>query len=137
MPDACYGAVTVLLSNVTAALRARALPCRLVPVFKVTAWRAMIVPLKMEFVPRVAELPTCQNTFLAWAPPDNTTWVLPKVVSVEAIWKMKTAFASPWASSVTFPADKMTVLEFFYRPGAKVRPLRSPGSTAPPSKPSA
>ena len=34
----------------------------------------------------------------------------PSVVSVEPTWKMNTAFASPWASSVTFPADKMTVV---------------------------
>ena len=127
----------MLLSNVTAALRARARPCRLAPVFKVTACRAMIVPLKMEFVPRVAELPTCQKMFLAWAPPARTTCVLPSVVSVEAIWKMKTAFALPWASSVTFPADKITVLEFLYRPGVNVRPLKSPGRTAPPGKPAA
>ncbi len=40
----------------------------------------MIVPSKMEFVPRVAELETCQKTFLAWVPPVRTTWVLPKVV---------------------------------------------------------
>ncbi len=32
------------------------------------------------------------------------------VVNVDPIWKMKTAFASPCPSSVTLPADSMTVL---------------------------
>ena len=57
-------------------------------------------PAKTEVVPRVAELPTCQKMFAAWAPPLRMTWRPAVVVRVDAIWKMKTAFASPWASSV-------------------------------------
>ena len=93
------------------------------------------VPLKIEFVPNVAELPVCQKTFLAWAPPARTTCVPPMVVRVEATWKMKIAFTSPWASRVTLPADSLTVLEVLYRPGVKVKPLISPGRTAPPGNP--
>jgi hypothetical protein len=52
-------------------------------------------PLKMEFVPRVAELPTCQKMFLAWAPPARTMLVPEPVVSVDPILKIQTAFASP------------------------------------------
>lgn len=59
------GAVTVLLSKVTAALRAKALPVRVAPVSRVIACSAIIVPLNIELVPRVAELLTCQKTFLA------------------------------------------------------------------------
>jgi hypothetical protein len=53
------------------------------------------VPAKLEFVPRVAELPTCQNTLLATTPPESTTWELSRVVSVEPIWKTKTSLALP------------------------------------------
>jgi hypothetical protein len=64
-PDLDYGAVTGLLSKLTAPLRAKALPSRVAPVWSVMDCSAMTVPLKMEFVPRVAELPVCQKTFLA------------------------------------------------------------------------
>jgi len=37
--------------------------------------------------------------------PARITWRPDVVVSVLAIWKMKTAFASPWASSVRSPDD--------------------------------
>ena len=68
-----YGAVIALVSKVTAALRASALPSRLAPVFTVIEASAMMVPLKTEYVPRVAELPICQKMFLAWAPPARIT----------------------------------------------------------------
>jgi len=65
---------------------------------------ASMFPLKTEVVPRVAELPTCQKTLAAWALPLRMTW-RDVVVRVDAIWKMKTALASPWASSVRSPDD--------------------------------
>src|SRR4029077_3213014 len=68
-----HGAVTGLLSKVTAPLRASALPVRLAPVSRVIDCSAIMVPIKMELVPNVAELPTCQKMFLAWAPPARTT----------------------------------------------------------------
>ena len=75
-------------SKVTAPVRANALPFRTAPVVRVMdAWASM-VPLKVEPVPRVAELPTCQKTLLAVAPPAKMTWLPDAVVSVDAIWKM-------------------------------------------------
>jgi hypothetical protein len=38
------------------------------PVVTVIDCRARMLPRKMEPVPSVAELPTCQNTLQAWAP---------------------------------------------------------------------
>src|SRR6185369_5913530 len=37
-----------------------------------------IVPSKMELVPSVADVETCQKTFFAWVPPVRTTCVPPK-----------------------------------------------------------
>ena len=51
--------------------------------------------MKAEPVPRVAELPTCQNTLQAWAPLVRMTLLAESVMSVEGAWKMKTAFGSP------------------------------------------
>ena len=102
MPHGQGGTLTLLLSNVTAAVRASALPFSVAPVFSVMEARAIMFPDMVVLVPRVAELPTCQITFLAWARPMRLT--LPAaVVSVEPIWKMNTAFGSPLPSRVTFP----------------------------------
>jgi len=62
-------------------------------------------PLKVEFVPIVAELPTCQKTLKALALPVRITLRSVVVVSVDAIWKMKIALALPWASRVRSPDD--------------------------------
>ena len=87
----------------------------------------MMVPLKVEYVPRVAELPTCQKTLAAFAPLMRTTWLLVPVVSALAIWKIKTAFALPWPLSVRTPlVPKPSVDVDLYRPGARVRPSRLP-----------
>src|SRR5271155_5744596 len=56
-----HGAVSVLSSKVTAPLRASALPIRVAPVSSEMDWSDMMVPWKIEFVPRVAELLTCQK----------------------------------------------------------------------------
>ena len=55
-------AETVFVSSVTAPFRARALPDTLAPVFMVMLVSARIFPTNVVVVPRVAELPTCQNT---------------------------------------------------------------------------
>src|SRR4029077_3061906 len=99
------GVVIVLVSNVTAPFRANALPSSVAPVASVIDVRASMFPLKTEVVPKVAELPTCQKTLAAWAPPLRMTWRPDVVVRVDAIWKMKTAFAAPWASSVRSPDE--------------------------------
>ena len=58
----------VLVSIVTAATRASALPSSSAPVVMVIDWFAIIVPLKTLLVPSVAELPTAQKIFFDWAP---------------------------------------------------------------------
>ncbi|MEZ0011994.1 hypothetical protein ABH918_004046 [Kitasatospora sp. GAS206B] len=93
------------MSSVTAPLRARARPSITVPVCAAMEVRARMLPLKKELVPMVAELPTCQNTLQACAPLMRLTLLAEPVIRVEAIWKMKTALGSPWASSVTVPVS--------------------------------
>jgi hypothetical protein len=57
---------------------------------------AIMFPVNNVLVPRVAELPTCQNTFLDRAPPLRMTWLLPAaVVSVLWTWKIQTPLAGP------------------------------------------
>jgi len=56
----------------------------------------------------VAALPTCQNTFLAWAPLarmmlDGNAAPGPPTVSDVAIWNTHTALALPCASRVRLP----------------------------------
>ncbi|HQU25873.1 MAG TPA: hypothetical protein PLS29_02445, partial [Acidimicrobiales bacterium] len=101
------GTVTWLSSRVTAPFRARTRPLTVAPVSSVTDVRASTVPAKLVVVPRVAELPTCQNTLHAWAPFSKTTLAELAVVSVDAAWKMKTALASPPAFNVTVPVSAM------------------------------
>ena len=55
--------LTILLSKVTAPVRANALPSKLALVVSVIDVRASILPLKLVVVPSVAELPTCQKTW--------------------------------------------------------------------------
>ena len=85
-----------MLSKVTAPVRANALPFSVAPVVTVTDAFAIMFPANVVLVPSVAELPTCQNTFLDRAPPDMMTWLLPvAVVSVDTIWKIQTPPAPP------------------------------------------
>src|SRR5690349_6263053 len=121
------GTVTTLDSSETAPVCVNNLPSTTAPVFTEIDIAARMLPLKIEVVPRVAELPTCQKILAALAPPARTTCVPAIVVSVDPIWKIQVAFGSPCASRVTFPAANITEVEFLYRPGANVSPLRSPG----------
>ena len=93
----------MLVSIVTAATLASALPSSSAPVVRVIDAYAMIVPLTTLLVPSVAELPTAQKIFCGRAPLTSTMLAPDAVVSVEAIWKMKTALASPCASRVKVP----------------------------------
>lgn len=104
---------------------------------------ASILPSNTEYVPIVAELPTCQNTFDALAPLVNTIW-LPgvfnapaAVVSVDGIWKMNTELVLPCPFSVSVPVMPMDELvDEIYRPGGNValpeQPIPAP---APPPVP--
>src|ERR1043166_6518459 len=85
-------------------------------------------PLNTVLVPRVAELPTCQNTLAALAPLLKITRRAVVVVRVDAIWKMNTAFASPWASSVRSPEEISSEDVDFQRPGVRVWPPRFPAT---------
>ena len=89
----------------TAPLRARARPVMVVPVVTVIDVRARMLPTKFENVPKVAELPTCQNTLHARAPPMRATRLAVAVVSVDPAWKTKTALGSPCASRVSVPVS--------------------------------
>src|SRR6187402_2868098 len=59
---------TELLSSVTAPVRAKRPPEFVAPVFNVMLARARTLPANDVVVPRVAELPTCQNAPQAWPP---------------------------------------------------------------------
>ncbi len=56
------------VSNVTAPFRAKARPDRVAPVLSVMLVNARILPWNFVVVPRVAELPICQNTLQADPP---------------------------------------------------------------------
>ena len=93
----------VSVSRVTAALRARARPWTVTPAETVMELRARMLPVKSEFVPSVAELPTCQKTLQACAPLMRVMVLLEAVMSVESVWKMKTEVGSPAPSRVRGP----------------------------------
>jgi len=96
---------TLLASIVTAPFCAKALPNRLALVFRVILARARMLPTNAVSVPRVAELPICQNTLQAEAPLMRRIEALLAVVSVLPVWKMKTALGSPRPSSVSAPVN--------------------------------
>ena len=73
---ACAGRVPPVPLKVTPAEKANALPSMVLLVSIVMDWSAIMVPLKMENVPRVAEVPTCQKMFLACAPPARMTLIV-------------------------------------------------------------
>src|SRR4029077_1942445 len=132
-----YGAGTVTVLAFTVAEPAppaapeNILPVTAAPVLIVILVTARMFPWNMDVTPSVAEVPTCQKTLPALAPPARITCELVAVVSVDPIWKMKTALGLPCASSVTLlpgPApDIKTDVELVYRPGANVRPPKFPG----------
>ena len=112
----------VLRSRVTAALRASVLPLIAAPVVTVMAWRASTAPTKFEFVPSVAELPICQTTLQACAPPIRFTRLPDAVVRVElGVWKMNTAFGSPAPSRVRVPVSWSEGLPYRPREGGSGR----------------
>src|SRR6185295_10454201 len=100
---------------------------RFAPVCNVMLVSARIFPRKVVAVPNVAELPTRQNTLHAWPPLIKETVEPDPVMSVLAVWKTQTAFASPCASSVSEPVfDAEDAKQ--YTPGARFIPARSVGT---------
>ena len=78
--------------NVTAPLRAKALPESDTPFPIEMDARAMMFPANEEVVPRVADVPICQKTLEACARLIRTTVLLVAVVSAVPIWKMNWPF---------------------------------------------
>jgi hypothetical protein len=97
------GVVMVLWSRVTAPLRASRRPSIVAPVVAVTDVRARTLPTRCEFVPSVAELPTCQKTLHAVPPLRTTTALVDAVINVDEALKMNTASGSPNVFSVKVP----------------------------------
>ncbi|AYV25447.1 hypothetical protein EES41_01710 [Streptomyces sp. ADI95-16] len=84
----------VLLSSVTAALRASARPSNTAPFWAVMEARARMLPLKKDEVLTVAELPTCQKMLQACAPLISWTLLPTSMIKVVGTWKMKTELGS-------------------------------------------
>jgi hypothetical protein len=97
------GRVMVLVSRLTWPFRASTRPVTVVPVCTVAEVNAKMLPTKVVLVPKVAELPTCQNTLHAWAPLISATVLFDAVIRVDPTWKMNTALGSPCPSRVTVP----------------------------------
>jgi hypothetical protein len=98
--------VIVLASNVTEPVSAQAAPQVIVaPVSSVTLASARMSPVNDAAVPRVAELPTLQNTLPPCAPLISVTVEALAVVSVLPMLMMKTALGLPRALSVRLPVN--------------------------------
>ncbi len=97
------GLVIALLSRVTAPFCASSLPFIVALVVAVIDVKARTEPCIDELVPRVAELPTCQNILQGLAKLVSTTWLEPAVVSVDAIWKINTPLGLFCPLSVSVP----------------------------------
>ena len=81
--------------SVTAALIASRRPMTLAPVAAVIDWAAMMVPWNCALVPMLAELPICQNTLQALAPPVMMICVAEPMVRLLAAWKTQMESAVP------------------------------------------
>ena len=123
--------------SVTEPFRAIARPFSVAPEPIETVVKAMMFPETLEFVPSVAELPTCQVIREACAPPLRMTWRPTSTVNEEAIWKTNTAFELPPASSVTSAEVISSVDVDLYTPGDRVMPPRSPAIVLPAARPAA
>jgi hypothetical protein len=108
-------------------LRASTRPFTVVPVCTEIDVNAMIVPTKVVLVPKVAELPTCQNTLHGDAPLMRATVLFDAVINVDPAWKIHTALGSPCASRVTVPVRPIGPA-VLYTPPTKVSPPRSGGT---------
>jgi hypothetical protein len=69
---------------------------------------AMMVPIKVEPDPRVAELKTCQKTLHELAPRMRFTELPDAVMRDEVVWMTQTELGSFWPSSVRVPVRLRT-----------------------------
>ena len=118
------GAVIASSIIVTAAVRAKRPPWQETPEFAVMDASAITVPTNLVLVPRVAELPTCQNTLQAWAPLIKTTEAAVAVVIVDPNWKTKKLPELPLPSRIRLPVSWPEEAKL-YTPAARVIPPRS------------
>lgn len=105
------GTVTVLVSKVTSPVLASNLPSTTALVPRVILVDARIVPWKLDPLPSVAELPTCQKTLHACAPFSKIISLAEADVSPEPAWKINTAFAFPAPFRVKGPLSWMVLAE--------------------------
>jgi len=103
------GRLKTLLSRVTAPFRASARPSTVVPFCTVIEVSARIVPTNVVPVPRVAELPTCQNTLQGSAPFVRATVLFDAVIRVDPAWKIHTELGSFCPFRVTVPVRPSSV----------------------------
>ena len=95
--------VIILLSSVTAPVRANNCPFINAPLFAVIEAIAKICPTKVELAPNVAELPTFQKVRQKRALFVKVMLLATAVISVDAVLNTKTPSGSPCASSVRIP----------------------------------
>jgi hypothetical protein len=95
--------LTVLSSRVTVAPNAKTPPLDTASVLSVTEAAARIFPWNTLPVPKVAELPTCQNTLHANPPPVSRTLDPDAVVREDPIWKYHASLAEPVPTRVKVP----------------------------------
>lgn len=98
-----FGRIMELLSRVTCPLRASTRPATVEPVCTVASVNAKMFPTNVVWVPRVAELPTCQKTLQGSTPLISITVLFDAVIRVDATWKMNTASDAFSPSNVTVP----------------------------------
>ena len=122
----------VFESRVTAPVKAKSRPRTSASVVAVIDACAMTVPTKSVPVPRVAELPTCQNTLHGLAPLISETLLFEPVMRVDPAWKMKTAAELPCASSVRGRDPVSPSVSPLYRPAYRVVPPSSTGTNSGP-----
>lgn len=110
--------------SVTSPVLARSRPVTVAPVEAVIDWAARIVPWNAALVPRLAELPTCQNTLQALAPPVMMMFVAEPMVKLLEAWKTQTELAEVPAS-VKVPLFEMSRAPPEYTPGVSDIPVSS------------
>ncbi len=130
------GRVMVLVSRLTWPVRASTRPFTVVPVCTDAEVCARMLPTKVVFVPRVAELPTSKKTLHGEAPLTSMTVLFDAVIRVDPAWKMNTESGLFFASRVTVPV-RPSPLAVVYTPATKVFPPRSVPAEAVDGRPAA
>ena len=99
------GLEMVLVSIVTAPLRAKARPDKLAPDAKVMLVSARILPANELFAPIVADSPTIQKTLQTPPPLVTKTDELVAVLRPPGIWIVQVAAVLPLASRTSCPVN--------------------------------